>query len=296
MRNVTFHILLLGTLPLIGCASGNVDLLEARLRTKDSELRALNNRLETTERQLASSRREMSKLQQQLANSSTTPEEVSRLAQIEGIVINPRLTGALNEDGKPGDDVLNVLISPVDSAGEVVKLNGRVEVEAIDPSLPEDSRKLGAWTIALEDSADQWHDGFLGQGFQLTTPWQRAPQSEEIVLMARYTTPDGRQFSTTQGIAVTPSKNGKQPPGLLPLPAANNEPEKSAATIRPIEFQQTADASKPFPMNAPKITPAPRTESFNEPKPLPEDSSSQPIPLNELLDPPTERDTPPFVE
>lgn len=296
MRYLILHILIISTLPILGCVSGDVDLLEARLRSKDAELRTLNDRLESTERQLASSRREMTQLQKQLADTSSTPEEISQLAKIEGIEINPRLSGGLNEDGRPGDDILNVVITPVDAFGEVVKLNGRVEVEALDPSLPENDRKLGAWTIALEDSARQWHDGFLGQGFQLTTPWQRPPQSEEIVLLARYTTPDGRNFSTTQEIAVTPPGNSGKSPDLLPLPAARQNETRFDSAIRPAGFEQMSETSKPFPMKAPKITPAPRFETINEPNLLPEETTSQPIPLNDLLQPPTPRETPPFAE
>lgn len=296
MRNVILHILMLGTLPMLGCVRGDVDLLEARLRSKDAELRALNDRLESTERQLASSRREKTQLQQQLARNSAKPEEISRLAKVEGIEINPRLTGSLNEDDQPGDDVLNVVVSPVDASGEVVKLDGRVEVEAIDPSLPESERKLGQWAISLEDSAQQWHDGFLGQGFQLTTPWQRPPQSREIVLLARYTTPDGRKFSTTQEITVTPPGGPGSPPNQLPLPLSQDEQTETFPEIRPVDFEQPAVPSKPFPTSIPKITPAPKVSSPTEPRPLPSNADLQPIPLNDVLKSPLPRETPPFAE
>jgi len=219
MRNFILIILTTGALPLLGCASGDVDLLESRLRSKDAELRALNNQLESTERRLATTEREITSLQRQLTGSS--PEAISQLARIESIQINKRLTGALNEDSRPGDDLLNVVISPLDATGEVVKLEGRIEVEAIDPSLPEANRKLGEWTIPLEQSAENWHDGFLGKGYQITAPWQQTPQSKQVVLLARYTTPDGRSFSATQEINITPPGGPGKSLEPLPLPAAN---------------------------------------------------------------------------
>ena len=100
MRNFILIILTTGALPLLGCASGDVDLLESRLRSKDAELRALNNQLESTERRLATTEREITSLQRQLTGSS--PEAISQLARIESIQINKRLTGALNEDSRPG--------------------------------------------------------------------------------------------------------------------------------------------------------------------------------------------------
>lgn len=295
MRKVILLILTTGALPLLGCASGDVDLLEARLRSKDAELRALNNQLESSERRLSTTEREITQLQRQLAGSN--PEVTSRFTHIESIEINKRLTGALNEDGKPGDDVLNVVIAPMDAMGEVVKLEGRIEVEAIDPSLPEAKRKLGEWTIPLEQSADKWHDGFLGQGYQLTAPWQRTPQSQEIVLLARYTTPDGRSFSTTQDINIIPPSDSDQSPELLPLPAAQRKPADEPMVIQPASFEQekTAEA-KPFPMTAPEITPKPISASREEPKPLPIQTGSRPISLEELLKTRNERETPPFVE
>lgn len=294
MRNVILLILTTGALPLLGCASGDVDQLEANLRSKDAELRALNNQLQSSERRLATTEREITHLQRQLAGSS--PEVTSRLARIESIEINKRLTGALNEDGKPGDDVLNVVIAPLDSMGEVVKLEGRIEVEAIDPSLPEANRRLGEWTIPLEQSADKWHDGFLGQGYQLTAPWQRTPQSKQVVLLARYTTPDGRSFSATQEINIIPPTGLSQSPDLLPLPAAKQETPSQSAVIQPASFEQDTREAQPFPITAPEITPMPISASQEEPKPLPIQTSSRPISLEKLLRARDELETPPFVE
>jgi len=221
MRTTFLITLVCCTLPLAGCARGNVELLEAQLRSRESELRSLHGRLELQEQELAQSEREIRLLQQQLADNSVTPEALTRVSRIEKIEINSPLTGALDQDGYPGDDVLNVVVSPLDGRGDVVRLDGEIEIEALDPSLPENERSLGRWQIGLDDAETAWHEGFIGQGYQLTTPWQRIPQSKEVILLARYKTPDGREFSATKNIKVNPAPAGT--PALLPLPHAKND-------------------------------------------------------------------------
>jgi hypothetical protein len=317
-------------LPLAGCARGNVELLEAQLRNREAELRSVNGQLELKDQELARSQREIQLLQQQLANKSATPEAVARLARIEKIAINSQLTGALDQDGQPGDDVLNVVVSPLDSRGDVVKLDGDIEIEALDPALPEDERSLGKWNISLEQAESAWHNGFIGQGYQLTTPWQRIPQSQEIILLARYKTPDGREFSATKNIPVTPAPAGT--PAPLPLPQAKQEtrplPEMTPkmSKIDQASFEEfvkeqeaalqkdSSPPAKPLPAPKPVITSstAPLVEliepielttterkSIPLPEELPKPAASdklKSIPLPEELSKPAEQERPPFVE
>lgn len=312
MRSTFLLSLVCCTLPLIGCARGNVELLESRLRSRDSELRSLHGQLELKDQELARSQREIQLLQQQLADQSATPEAVARLARIEKIAINSQLTGALDQDGRPGDDLLNVVVSPLDASGDVVKLDGEIEIEALDAALPENKRSLGKWNIGLEDAENAWHDGFIGQGYQLTAPWQRVPQSKEIVLLARYKTPDGREFSTTRNIRVNPAQGDE--PDLLPLPQAKQDrvppPEVSSSSpeIEQVSFEefvkereasmQKGSASKEEDTaeqdDAPVITPS--SAPLVELKPPIETAERPVIPLPEVLAKPEERDMPPFVE
>lgn len=306
MRIKFLILLVCYLLPVIGCARGNVELLEAQLRNREAELRSLSGQLELREQELARSEREIRLLQQQLADKPVAPEAIAKLAQIEKIEINSSLTGALDQDDYPGDDVLNVVVSPLDGLGDVVRLDGDIAIEALDPSLPENERSLGRWQIGLADAESSWHDGFIGQGYQLTTPWQRLPRSKELILLARYKTPDGREFSATRNISVNPVPDGT--PGLLPLPQAKTEtpplpdirPQPSAVErVSFEEFVKAREASQetaatPKANGIPVITPssAPLVE-LKEPIATAEQPD---IPLPEVFPEPEERERPPFVE
>lgn len=312
MRSTALLCLTCCTLPLAGCARGNVELLEAQLRNRESELRSLHGQLDLKHRELARSHREIRLLQQQLADKPTTPETVARLAQIEKLAINSQLTGALDRDGRPGDDVLNVVVSPLDSRGDVVKLDGNIEIEALDPALPENERSLGKWSIGLDEAEAAWHDGFIGKGYQLTTPWQRSPQSTEILLLARYKTPDGREFSATKNIPVTPAPAGTPDPLPLPqakhetLPAPGADSKSSGVELAGFEeFVKEREAAlqkEPSSEAEPLSAPAPEPLITSSSAPLVElqapveTSKRKSIPLPEELSKPAEEETQPFVE
>ncbi len=190
-----------------GCASrGNVELLESQLRHQEDQLYAMRTQLNQADAELNLAHKEVEALRVQLADSGKSkllPEQVDSLFRVAGVHVQKLFTGGLNQDGKPGDELLNIVIVPQDEHGETVKLPGDVEFEVIDPAAPETSQRLGMWKFSSEEVAKHWQSG-LTSGFQFRMPWQVPPASEDLVLHARYKTADGRPFGTSCNIRITP--------------------------------------------------------------------------------------------
>lgn len=198
----------IGLAMLTGCLGrGQVDLLQARLRAQQQELVAAQSELRSSNEQLALAKKEAERLEEQLAASGKSgllPEQTDTLVRVTGIKINPMLTAGLDKDEVAGDDTLVVQFSPVDNDGELVKLGGKIEIVAIDPSQSEAGRPLGRWSFDPEETRTHWTRGFLGSGYQFTLPWPEPPQTKEVVVHVRLTAPDGRQFEANQLVTITP--------------------------------------------------------------------------------------------
>ncbi|MFG0334025.1 MAG: hypothetical protein ACF8TS_11735 [Maioricimonas sp. JB049] len=191
-----------------GCLRrGNVDLLEARLREQQQQLLQYEQQLAGVRSELGSARSEMEMLRQQVARQGASPippEHVAALVSVSGIQFNTLLTGGRNRDGSPGDEVLAVVLTPHDQDGDLVKIGGEIEIEALDMSLPSDSRQIGLWTFDAEAAREMWHSGFVSAGFQFELPWHRPPSSRNVIVHARLITPDGRRFDASHTVAVDP--------------------------------------------------------------------------------------------
>lgn len=203
-----------------GCATrGNVELLESQLRQQEDTIYAAQAERERAESELRIAQREVQALRVQLADQgkkTLLPEQAKTLYRVAGVRVNEWFSGGLDRDDRPGDEQLNILLTPHDEQGETVKLPGQVTLEVIDLSAPESSRELGVWKFSDEQVADSWQSG-LTSGFQLRVPLEHPPVSENIVLHARFATVDGRQFQTTADLRVTPGETQNTKP-LLPSP------------------------------------------------------------------------------
>lgn len=198
-----------------GCATqGNLDLLEARLRQQEDRLFELQARLEETQAELVVARKEAEGLRTQLSSqgqSPILPEQAQALYRAEGVRFNSLLTGGLDTDGSPGDDLISAVLAPHDSDGDLVKLPGAIEIELLDLSQPHDRRRIGHWEYPLEESREHWHSGLVGSGYLFKLPWQRPPESSELLLHARMTTPDQRQFDAAIQVEIEPGNPPRQP-------------------------------------------------------------------------------------
>ena len=251
MRGLGLLILIFVTMPISGCARGNVELLEVQLRAREDELLQAQSELLESQQLIGRLEREQRLLQTQLAESNnpqTLPETTRNLARIVSLKIDETLTGFLDQEPPLGEDTLNILLGPADAQGEIIKIEGSVNLELLDLSDRETGRKLGEWSLSPEKVAQNWHDGFLARGFQLTLPVELSSSSSMLTVRARWTTLDGRSFDAVQTLKRTVLLDSDE---SLPLPQVNSAENPFEAF--PIE-QAGFDIEQPAP-SAPKLLP-----------------------------------------
>jgi len=208
-----------------GClgSRGNVELLEAKLRQQQDLADRFQRQLAQTQSELTLAQQDADSLRKQMVDRGEHPlpqEYTQNLFQVAGLQFKPLLTGGRDRDGQPGDDVLIALIAPYDEHGDVVKLPGSLEVEALDMTRPEEERQVAHRVFSPQETKALWKSGFLASGFQCEVPWQQSPASDELLLHARLSTADGRQFDATHTIHVQPAEGAESPRRLAtPLEA-----------------------------------------------------------------------------
>lgn len=190
-----------------GCVTrGDTEALEAVLRSHENRIESLESELAEAREELLVARREVEHFRSQAAASGAVvlaSEQSDVLFRAEGLRINTLLTGGLDEDGRPGDDVLSVVLEPFDNDGQTLKLPGDVTIELIDPALPGDEETIGRWSWPAREVRNAWHAGLLVAGFKFRLDWQTPLEHETLVLHARMTTADGRVFDATETVKIT---------------------------------------------------------------------------------------------
>lgn len=255
---------------LAGCASGRqTDVLEARLRQQQQVIAEHERSLAEVQDELQLARRDATQLRTQMASSGASgraPEVAEVMLRAEGIQFNTLMTRGLDRDGRPGDEGITAVILPVDGDGDLIKVPGSIELEALDLSQPEKQRTIGRWTFTPDEAREHWKRGFITSGYVIDLPWQQLPSSGEIVLYGRLVTTDGRTFAANHTVTIDrgimePSPIGPQnvdpspfDPGLIapdprqqmtgPAPprrtARLEELRAATSEITPVSFETAA--------------------------------------------------------
>ena len=212
---------LLLILTLSGCGGrGHSDLLEARLRQQEDNIFALQRDLKDSRQALETAQQQAESMQNQIvqaSNGTLLPEQTQALYKVTGVKINSLLTGGVDLDNKQGDELWTTLVTPHDADGETVKLPADFELELVDLSQTGDNRRVGIWTFSSDEVRSHWYSGFAGSGFRFELPWQRLPANEELTLVVRMKSQDGRSFNTTAPLKIAQAENSS------PLQAVSRE-------------------------------------------------------------------------
>jgi outer membrane murein-binding lipoprotein Lpp len=237
---------LLCALWLAGCASrGNVDILESELREEEHAREQLAEQFRQVQEELKIARTDAAALRTQLAERRQTalsPEQADLFYRVEAIKFGMLLTSGQDRDGQPGDDALSVLLTPVDTHGDLVKLAGEIELELFDMTRSSEQQRLGQWKFSPEQVREHWHKGFMSAGYLFQVDWQTPPTAPDLTLHARLTVPDGRQFDATTQVKVTPLPS-VPPPNVQASRAATRDPSlKRASATRPASRAGAAPA------------------------------------------------------
>lgn len=220
---------------LCGCLGrGQTDLLQARLREQQQALAEAQSNLDKSHQELKLARKEADGLRSQLAQTGVPgflPEQSEVLVRASGIRINPMLTAGFDRDDKFGDDTLVLQFTPVDEQGEPLKLPGDIQIRVLDPKQPEDQRTVAEWHFSAAESRNHWVRGLLGSGYQFTLPWPNPPRNAELVVHVQLRPSDGREFTATHLVKITPpvvTANGERA-----VPVRAEETRKPEVPRRP---------------------------------------------------------------
>lgn len=226
-------VCLLFALATPGCATrGDVELVEAQLRDRQDELARTQAKLARAEREVEIARRDADQLRGQLVSNGeevVLPEQADTLYRATGIRFNTWLTAALDADGRPGDDVVTAVLTPHDVDGHPVKLPGNLEVTLSNHA---DGRAIPirTWRFTAAESRELWQSDLLGGGFRLSLPVDAAT-AEQVVLLARLRSADGRTFETEHRVDLRKSEalaEGASSP-TVPSPVEPSPVERTSA-------------------------------------------------------------------
>jgi hypothetical protein len=208
-----------------GCRSNN-DLVEAELRTKEMQLRSVQEERDHLVAFNDALQREVKALRGVVV--TPTPEEASQTCPLRTIVLG-RQTGGLDEDGCPGDEALQVLVEPRDAEGHTLKVPGTLLIQALEIT-PEGLKKpLSAWQFGGDALRRAWRSGLLTTGYYFVLPWKNWPATDKVRVVAQFVLADGRAFEAERDVTVRVAPAGYRKPGppaegppaepLSPLPA-----------------------------------------------------------------------------
>lgn len=247
-------VLAVVVLATAGCKlGGNAELLESRLREQESFIADLENELGRLRTEVETARHDADQARKQLASSGRdhlVSEQAALLSKVTKIQLNPLLTRGVDADADVGHERLSVLLMPVDQDGELVKLPGRVDLQLVDLSLPENRRQLGTWNWSNTEVRDHWHRGLLSAGYLFEVDWQTAPVNSQVTLHATFTSTDGRRFDATMPLEVTPPQPGvakrptEVPVARTPPPTnrlaetATDGPSSAGPEVRPASAEE----------------------------------------------------------
>jgi hypothetical protein len=188
---------------LAGCRAPGADFREAELRSKDREIR---------------------QLREQLAGRDGGRDRDHQAAYRPGgdglhSVVVGRGTAGLDQDRKPGDEALRVLIEPRDRHGRAVKAAGTVHVAALEVGPGGQEAALCGWDIPAETLRGSWRYTVHGTGYQLVLPWKSWPNSSHLRIVVQFRQPDGRIHEDSRTIPVRLTAVKDRPPAP-PAPVA----------------------------------------------------------------------------
>jgi hypothetical protein len=185
----------------IGGKNDKQELLEAELRTREREileLRSENQQLkQLTDIYSRGHAGGVVVTGPVVTSGSTETAIVKTLTLATG-------TGGRDDDGLPGDELLQVVISPKDADGTAVKVPGHATVSAFDV-LPEGQKvPIGRWDVTNEQLRKAWKGGLLGSGYFLPLAWDLPPTSGKVRVAVVFTTTDGKSYEADRDVQVKP--------------------------------------------------------------------------------------------
>lgn len=124
-------------------------------------------------------------------------------SRVRRIVMNRRLTGGYDFDGRSGHEGLYLVVEPQNEKGEYVAVSAPLTVMVLDPMRTDMSSRVARWNFSAVETASHMRRSLVGKGIHLQLPWPHQPPTrEKLEVLAKYETPDGRELEARQLIHV----------------------------------------------------------------------------------------------
>lgn len=162
-------------------------------------------------------------------------EDLDDANEVKRILLNRRLTGGYDLDGKSGHDGVIVVIEPQDAFAQYVRVPGHVTVEVRDPQQSGLPGRVGKWKFDAIETLGLMKKTLMGRGVHLQLPWPGDPPlNDELQLSVRYELVDGRTLKSQMMLRLKPS--------LATLAAEAEEAERSlSVSTRPTRTAARSD-------------------------------------------------------
>lgn len=178
------------SLLFVGMAAGGCALnddrvaIENQLREQEQTIRELSDMLEESEQLLADQDRQLAVLRDDIhsstrlvsASNADTEESKAAWGSVVDLQIHELTSGLVGQDGP--EPVLNLVLQPLDSEGEVVKVSGGIVVRVSALSVEKPAREVFARKFTLTESRRLWTRGLVSTGFHIRLPLSSSQLNE----------------------------------------------------------------------------------------------------------------------
>jgi len=226
------------------------EIIEAELRTRERELNEARGELQNA-KSLNNAYARTPRYGPEMDNGAGAPT-----LPLKEIVLGTGTGGADNDD-RPGDEALQIVLVPRDDDGSSVKVPGRAEVSAFEIARSGVKTAIGRWEVPPEQLRRTWRGGLFATGYYVPLLWDQLPGTERLRIAVRFVTLDGRTFEADKDITVRPV------PGAVP------QPQSGEVLPFPGGFADPFPAAPPSAIPSPGIPLPPPNLGGNTELPLP---------------------------
>jgi hypothetical protein len=194
---------------------------------------------------------------EELVNTAPSDQLDAFDPHVTHITLRGRAAQGFDFDDQPTAADLLVVVEPRNAEGRYVQLPGRLSLVALDGSQQGPAARIARWDFDADQTRRMLRSSEMGRGIHLPLNWPAtAPDSDQLVLFARYETVDGRRLEADTPLQVRdlPPRNGQwrvlqRPEPSPPVEARGNGsgtpellPVTSPIKLSPIPEQQRTEA------------------------------------------------------
>jgi hypothetical protein len=241
---------LAAALAVTGCRSPRSDLVEAELRTKDRQLREVEGELlfnKSMNESLEHALRE-----RQCAPGPPPTFRAGFGPSIKDVQLG-RGTGGIDEDNRPGDEGILVVVVPRDVDTSPVKVAGTLKVAAFEVTTEGLKIPLSSWDVSATELRKSWRTGLLSSGYHVSLPFQRFPTNPKVRIIATFLPLEGGIYEAEKDVTVRLSTEMRPcPPNELLPPTPTPGPSGNLTLPPPTPLSPTSSNYSPARLGPPR--------------------------------------------